>query len=287
MSIKTINFHLWEACNMRCKFCFATFKDIKDSSSSKTNLSKAQHLSIIKQIADFKVEKINFVGGEPTLCKWLPDLVAYAKSLGLKTSIVSNGWNLRTKEQLSKYEGTLDWLGISIDSFNEVTLKQIGRGHLGKIPISLPEYNQIFDNCREIGIKTKVNSVILSDNHQELVAKGINQLKPLRWKALQIMEVSGQNDQNYNEMKITRNQYNDFIRRNNEILNPLIELVLEDDDLIRGSYYMIDPLGRFFDSTKGFHSYSKPILEIGLEMAINQVSFSEQKFIERGGNYEF
>jgi radical S-adenosyl methionine domain-containing protein 2 len=287
MSIKTINFHLWEACNMRCKFCFATFNDIKEHTSSKANLSKAQHLGIIKQIADYKVEKINFVGGEPTLCKWLPDLVANAKSQGLKTSIVSNGWNLRTKEQLSKYEGTLDWLGISIDSFNETTLKRIGRGHLGKIPISLSEYSQIFDNCRKMGIKTKVNSVILSDNHQELVAEGINLLLPLRWKALQIMEVLGQNDQNYNEIKITRMQYNDFIRKNKEILNPITELVLEDDDLIRGSYYMIDPLGRFFDSTKGFHSYSKPILDIGLVKAINQVSFSERKFLERGGSYEF
>ncbi|MBU3662232.1 MAG: hypothetical protein FGM41_03420 [Bacteroidetes bacterium] len=109
----------------------------------------------------------------------------------------------------------------------------------------------------------------------------------MRWKALQIMEVLGQNDQNYSEMKISRKQYNDFIIRNKEILNPLTELVLEDDDLIRGSYYMIDPLGRFFDSTKGFHTYSKPILEIGLENAINQVTFSEQKFLERGGNYEF
>ncbi|MBU3664162.1 MAG: radical SAM protein [Bacteroidetes bacterium] len=99
MSIKTINFHLWEACNMRCKFCFATFNDIKEYSSSKANLSKAQHLSIIKQIADFKVEKINFVGGEPTLCKWLPDLVSYAKSLGLKTSIVSNGWKENSELQ--------------------------------------------------------------------------------------------------------------------------------------------------------------------------------------------
>ena len=27
----SVNFHLWEPCNMRCRFCFATFQDVKQT----------------------------------------------------------------------------------------------------------------------------------------------------------------------------------------------------------------------------------------------------------------
>ena len=35
--------------------------------------------------------KLTFAGGEPTLCPWLPELIAHAKSLGLVTMLVTNG----------------------------------------------------------------------------------------------------------------------------------------------------------------------------------------------------
>lgn len=29
MPIPSVNYHIWEPCNMRCRFCFATFQDVK------------------------------------------------------------------------------------------------------------------------------------------------------------------------------------------------------------------------------------------------------------------
>ena len=26
--IPSVNFHLWKPCNMKCRFCFATFQDV-------------------------------------------------------------------------------------------------------------------------------------------------------------------------------------------------------------------------------------------------------------------
>ena len=26
--IPSVNFHLWKSCNMKCRFCFATFQDV-------------------------------------------------------------------------------------------------------------------------------------------------------------------------------------------------------------------------------------------------------------------
>ena len=66
-------------------------------------------------------------------------------------------------------------------------------------------------------------------------------------------------------------------------------IVISDPEtsLIRGSYAMVDPHGRFFDSAGGGHRYSAPILEVGLVAAFSQVSFDPVKFLHRGGDYDF
>ena len=65
---------------MDCEFCFATFQDVKrEMKLPKGHLPKEYCLLVVDQIAEVGFEKINFVGGEPTLCPWLPDLIVRAK----------------------------------------------------------------------------------------------------------------------------------------------------------------------------------------------------------------
>ena len=85
----SINFHLWRPCNMKCKFCFATFEDSRDY-LPKGHLPQEEHLNLINEIIKTGFSKITFVGGEPTLCKWLPNLIKRAKEGGLTTMIVTN-----------------------------------------------------------------------------------------------------------------------------------------------------------------------------------------------------
>ena len=48
---------------------------------------------------------------------------------------------------------------------------------------------------------------------------------------------------------------------------------------------MADPAGRFFDNTAGHHTYSDPILEVGVQAALRQLSVDPGKFIARDGAY--
>ena len=91
--IPSVNYHLWNPCNMRCKFCFATFQDVKIQ-LPKGHLSKEESMKLIEEIADFGFEKITFAGGEPTLCPWISELIKLAKENGLTTMIVTNGSKL-------------------------------------------------------------------------------------------------------------------------------------------------------------------------------------------------
>lgn len=83
----TVNLFINSRCNFHCKHCYATFQDIPGAKLPA--LSEADAKAIIRLIAEEPLaetviaRKITFVGGEPTLCPFLPELVAHAKSLGL------------------------------------------------------------------------------------------------------------------------------------------------------------------------------------------------------------
>ena len=65
-NLYSINLHFWPYCNMKCQYCFANFSHIEKP------LSKEDWFEIIRQLTDNGMRKVNFVGGEPTLC---PDVV--------------------------------------------------------------------------------------------------------------------------------------------------------------------------------------------------------------------
>ena len=92
----SVNFHLWEPCNMRCRFCFATFQDVKQTVLPRGHLPREQALVVVEQLAAAGFDKITFAGGEPTLCPWLGELIALAKQRGLTTMLVTNGSRLLT-----------------------------------------------------------------------------------------------------------------------------------------------------------------------------------------------
>ena len=64
-----------------------------------------------------------------------------------------------------------------------------------------------------------------------------------------------------------------------------ITIVPEDNDLMTGSYVMVDPAGRFFDNVDGSYTYNRPILEVGVDEALMDVSVDADKFLSRSGLY--
>ena len=115
----------------------------------------------------------------------------------------------------------------------------------------------------------------------------VRDLAPERWrsKVLRVLPVGGQNDGKVEPLLVTGQQFADFLARHRGLAADRIEVVGEDHEDIVGGYAMVDPLGRFFDNTKGHHTYSQPILDVGVHEAFAQVTFSNRGFIDRGGLY--
>ena len=285
--VPSVNYHLWEPCNMRCGFCFATFQDVKQEMNlPKGHLPKEECISVIDRIAEFGFEKINFAGGEPTLCRWLPDLIARAKEHGMVTSIVTNGSRI-TDQWLDALNGSLDWVGLSIDTVDPEKLIDLGRAVGGNIPITETEYLDIIRAIKQRGIRLKVNTVVTSVTWQEDFTAFIRLAKPERWKLLQALAVKGQNDAFIADFTVTAQQFEAYVRRNRIVENDGTHVVPESNAAMTESYVMIDPAGRFFDNAQGFYEYSDPILEVGAEAVLKQVSIDTERFRQRGGHYDW
>lgn len=271
---------------MGCKFCFATFQDVKRKFNlPKGHLSEEDALAVVDELASIGFEKITFAGGEPTLCPWLDKLIARAKRHGMTTMVVTNGSRL-DEETLRRFRPHLDWIAISIDSLNHSINQASGRvlrGASGNTPM---DYYSIVERVKAHGFGLKINTVIHSANLDEDFTAFIRHAKPKRWKLFQVLPMIGQNSEHIEDFKISTEDFLRFVDRHSH-LEQVTDLVPETNEDIKGSYAMVSPAGQFFDNVDGMHRYSKPILEFGARLAIQQMRYDFEKFLERKGQYDW
>ena len=260
-SVPSVNYHLWKPCNMRCGFCFATFQDIDPNLLPKGHIGRDDSLSVVEALGQAGFRKINFAGGEPMLCPWLPDLLRAAKGLGFTTSVVTNGSHI-TAEWLESVCASLDWVALSIDSVNPDTLLRTGRTTRNG-PMSDDDYLGMVGTLKKYGVRVKINTVVTQANLQEDIASFIMEARPERWKLLQVLPVEGQNDAAVGDYLVSADEFEQYVQLNKYVEEHGIAVVPESNELMTGSYVMVDPAGRFFDNIAGTHTYSRPILEVG------------------------
>lgn len=275
----SVNFHLWKPCNERCTYCYAAFDDDSLLQSVRTGVSEDDACSIVAALRAAGVEKITFVGGEPTLCPYMPRLLQFSRALGFVVMLVTNGKRLR--RVLAEAPGSLDWVGLSVDSSVEETQAKLGRGKGRYVADSM----ELFDLLREAGIRAKLNTVVTRLNWQEDMSRFILRTRPERWKIFQVLPVDGQNNGRVDPLLVTREQFEAFVERHRWLSSHGVMLAAESNDDMTGSYAMIDPTGRFFDNSAGRHTYSRPILDVGVSAAFNDVTFDRARFEGRGGVY--
>lgn len=262
-----VNLHFTRACNAKCRFCYAHFHAHRDV------LSPAEWAVIIEQIASLGVTKVNFVGGEPTLSKDLHVMLAAARRLGLTTSIVSNGFRLQPV--LEQWGHLLDWVGLSIDAADDGTNERLGRGRILESSLALLEL------ARAKGCRTKINTVVTSETVEASFASVLERHRPDRWKVFQVLPIAGEND-DASDLFIDAAAFTRYLER-----HAAWEPVGEDNDDMTGSYLMVNPEGRFFDNVGGALHASDPILDVGVEAALAQVRVVVDRFVERGGLYDW
>jgi radical S-adenosyl methionine domain-containing protein 2 len=270
---ETASFHIVKPCNMKCKFCYATFDDMHVINQ----LPKKDAFAILDKLKEAGLEKITFAGGEPMLYKWIKEVVQYSKSIGLTTSIISNG-SFFTNENLVEWVGSLDWIGISIDSLDIDVCQRIGRTNGKEI-----DYLWLCMRIKQLGFKLKINTVVNAYNVHDDMNSFISEVSPERWKVFQALRVDGQNDQQFDSIKVSGREYVNYVERHASQSC----LVAENNEAMTGSYLLIDPQGRLFENSEGKHTYSAPLQDNEIETCLSEINLNREMFIKRGGIYEW
>lgn len=278
-----VNWHITEACNYSCDYCFAKWGKQKgeliNSAASISQLieSISQLPEILNAVhsTQFEQVRLNLVGGETFLnYRKIKEVVKQAKQRGLKLSAITNGSRINA-DFISLIANNFASIGFSVDSVVDTTNLKIGRVEKDKVMSAESIINTIA-SIRAINpkIDIKLNTVVSDLNKSEDLSDFITQVIPNKWKVFKVLPVVT------SQHLIDDEAFECFLQRHDGFRHLIYA---EDNTEMVDSYIMIDPIGRFFqnsDFNNGYY-YSRPILQVGIEQAFNEINFNANKFYSR------
>ncbi len=246
---------------------------------------------VLVSMAEAGVKKINFVGGEPMLHPHLKSWIIEAKRLGLTTSIVSNGTRM-SRVWLEEMKPYLDWLGLSIDASNDALHAMMGRGRRGEIKQGISRHlercERVLADAKAIGYGIKLNTVVSSVNIDDDMSAFVRRVQPTRWKIFQALPIAGENDGEIESLEVLSVDFDAYVARHKATLADAthIDVVAENNEAMKGTYAMINPMGLAYTNAEGRYKYSsQPVFVIGFGPAWREVSsgWSNEAFEGREG----
>lgn len=275
-----INWHVTEACNFRCGYCYAHWqgagkRDLIRDQPTRRALMTALY-DHFRTLASPVRPRLNFAGGEPLL--FVDEVLlamAEAIEIGFEVSVITNGSRM-SRPVMEAMAPMLSVLGISLDSTKAETMTAIGRQDARGHQVALGPLARVLMTARRLNplMALKVNTVVCRENWHEDMSAVIRQLAPNRWKVLRMLPVIDR------DLAVTDAQFQAFVASHREFAG---RMNIEDKDDMQASYIMVDPAGRFFQNradTSGY-VYSPPILEVGAAQAFGQLGWSAVKFERR------
>ena len=183
-------FVIWDCtrrCNLNCEHCGAKKEKYP------TELTTQQVKELVKKLSDYKAEYFVATGGEPLLRQGLLEIFSFAKELGLKTGLATNGFFV--DEGNSRIISNIfDSIQFSLDGSQEVHNKI--RGNKEAFQKVINAINLLHkNNCKQITI----SSVITPSNTKVLENLGeiVKKLDVDVWKIVSVMPI-GKVKQNEN-----------------------------------------------------------------------------------------
>lgn len=142
-------------CMLKCKMCQKWKEDSGTAGISQPTTQ--QWKTFIRQLRDLVDPgfEIDFGGGEALMHKDVLELVAYAKSLGFRTTIASNGFLIDEKMAKRIVDAGLDSLVLSLDSLKpEIHDSMRGVSGVAQRVLNAIEYVRKYSTTIHVGICT-------------------------------------------------------------------------------------------------------------------------------------
>jgi radical SAM protein with 4Fe4S-binding SPASM domain len=149
-------------CQHKCPFCYA---DAPERGRKTPEMTTEQVLGVIDRIwNEAHVPTVSFTGGEPTLRVELPEFVAHAKGLGMRTNLITNGVRCADEALADALQAAgLDSAQVSIEGATAAVHDAV-TGTRGAFDDAL----QGIRNLKARGIHTHTNTTICPQNVAEV-----------------------------------------------------------------------------------------------------------------------
>jgi len=152
----------WElttGCNLSCIHCRASATELM----SPDDLSTAECLDVVDQIASYAPLILVLSGGEPLWRRDVFEIARHAVSKGLRVALATNGTLIDETMAIRIKEAGIVRVAISLDGADKHTHDAF-RGHVGAFEASLRGIRHL----QELGISTQINTTVSKHNSHQL-----------------------------------------------------------------------------------------------------------------------
>jgi MoaA/NifB/PqqE/SkfB family radical SAM enzyme len=149
---------LTENCNLRCISC-ACWR-----TQSHDELSTSEWQSVLQQLVEMRIYKVNFTGGEPLIRPDAVDLMEFAKRAGVRhMHLNTNGIRL-DDEMLSRIlDAGVRSFNVSVDGPNALVHDRI-RGRIGAFKTTMGALETLIEARARYGLRLRMNFTVMRDN---------------------------------------------------------------------------------------------------------------------------
>jgi len=154
-----VSYSITTKCNLKCKHCYSS--SIEQAAPDELSTEEAFHL--VDDLSRWGIGLLIIDGGEPLCREDLLNIVRYASSKGIRTTIGSNGTLIDEAMAMRMIDAGVMAVAISVDGADAVTHDSF-RGVDGAFGRTLKG----IEACRNAGLPFQFNMVIHKDNLSQL-----------------------------------------------------------------------------------------------------------------------
>jgi len=154
-----VSYSITTKCNLKCKHCYSS--SVEQAAPDELSTEEALHL--VDDLSRWGIGLLIIDGGEPLCREDLLDIVRYASSKGIRTTIGSNGTLIDEVMAKKMLDAGVMAVAISVDGVDGATHDSF-RGVNGAFEQTL----RGIEECRNAGLPFQLNMVIRKDNLSQL-----------------------------------------------------------------------------------------------------------------------
>ncbi len=145
-------------CNLRCVHCYTDSENIQYGGELNTD----EGLSLIDDLASFKIPSLLFSGGEPLMRKDILNLIEHAANKNIRPVLSTNGTLIDRDTARNLKNAGIVYIGISLDGMEEINDQF--RGVKGAFKRAM----RGFEQCIAVGQRVGLRLTLTKKNYQDL-----------------------------------------------------------------------------------------------------------------------